>query len=105
MCIRDSGAARTLESLSSAPQTEVWLLPGGDPEAQPERAPLEDVYPGDLVAVRAGERIAVDGVVERGESAVDQSRLTGEPSPADVCSGRDVWALSLIHISKPTRPY
>jgi Cu+-exporting ATPase len=53
------------------------------------------VATGDLVTVRAGERIAVDGTVERGESAVDQSRLTGEPLPAEVGAGCGVWAGSI----------
>ena len=89
------GATRAIESLATAPQTEVWLLPGGDAEAEPERAPLETVRLDDLVAVRAGERIAVDGTVESGESAVDQSRLTGEPLPAEVGPGFGVWAGSI----------
>lgn len=111
------GATRAIEALTTAHQTEVWLVPDGDattpfpvqtvvPEEEtqpgepasqpgPRRVPLENVGPGDLVAVRAGERIAVDGVVERGESAVDQSRLTGEALPAEVGLGGGVWAGSI----------
>lgn len=89
------GATRAIEALAAAPQTDVWLLPEGDVEAEPQRVPLDDVGPDDLVAVRAGERIAVDGTVERGESAVDQSRLTGEPLPAEVVAGSGVWAGSI----------
>jgi len=85
-------STRVIEALSAAPQTDVWLLPEADAEAEPERVPLADVRPGDLVAVRAGERIAVDGTVERGGSAVDQSRLTGEPLAAEVGPGCGVWA-------------
>jgi Cu+-exporting ATPase len=45
--------------------------------------PVEDVQVGDVVVVRPGERIPVDGVVVEGHSAVDESMLTGEPIPAD----------------------
>jgi P-type Cu+ transporter len=45
---------------------------------------------GDRFVVRPGERIATDGVVEDGESAVDQSMLTGEPVPVEVRAGADV---------------
>jgi Cu+-exporting ATPase len=44
--------------------------------------PIEDVVPGDVVAVRPGEKIAVDGEVVSGTSAVDESMVTGEPIPA-----------------------
>jgi P-type Cu+ transporter len=43
--------------------------------------PIEEVEPGDFVVVRPGERIPVDGVVHKGESAVDESMLTGESLP------------------------
>jgi Cu+-exporting ATPase len=45
--------------------------------------PLEEVRVGDLVRVRPGERVPVDGRVVEGESAVDESMLTGEPVPAE----------------------
>jgi Cu+-exporting ATPase len=43
--------------------------------------PVADVVPGDLIAVRPGERIPVDGTVAGGSSWVDESMLTGEPDP------------------------
>jgi len=45
--------------------------------------PVEQVVPGDLVVVRPGERIPVDGVIEQGHSAVDESMLTGESLPVE----------------------
>ena len=52
--------------------------------------PLEQVAVGDLFVVRPGEKIATDGVVIEGRSAVDQSMLTGEPVPVDVDPGAEV---------------
>ncbi|CAG4911050.1 unnamed protein product, partial [Acidithrix sp. C25] len=45
--------------------------------------PIEDVLPGDLVLVRPGEKIPVDGEVVEGHSAVDESMVTGEPIPIE----------------------
>ena len=53
---------------------------------------VEDVRVGDIVVVRPGERIAVDGEVTEGESAVDESLLTGESMPVDKCAGATVFA-------------
>ena len=52
--------------------------------------PVEELEVGDFFVVRPGEKIATDGVVEEGLSAVDQSMLTGEPVPVDVGPGSDV---------------
>ena len=52
--------------------------------------PIEEVVPGDVVVVRPGEKIPVDGVVVEGQSAVDESMLTGEPIPATKRPGDEV---------------
>jgi Cu+-exporting ATPase len=52
--------------------------------------PLEEVRVGDLVRVRPGERVPVDGRVVDGASAVDESMLTGEPIPAEKGPGSEV---------------
>ncbi|MEJ2187401.1 MAG: heavy metal translocating P-type ATPase, partial [Gemmatimonadota bacterium] len=52
--------------------------------------PVEDVVVGDVVLVRPGERIPVDGQVVGGSSAVDESLLTGEPIPVEKSEGDDV---------------
>ena len=54
--------------------------------------PVAEVLPGDIVVVRPGERVAVDGTVRDGESAVDESMLTGESLPVDKCAGASVFA-------------
>jgi Cu+-exporting ATPase len=52
--------------------------------------PLEEVRVGDLVRVRPGERVPVDGRVTEGDSAVDESMLTGEPLPVEKGPGAEV---------------
>ena len=52
--------------------------------------PLEGVRVGDLVRVRPGEKVPVDGRISEGESAVDQSMLTGEPMPISRSVGDEV---------------
>jgi P-type Cu+ transporter len=52
--------------------------------------PMEQVVPADLMLVRPGEKIPTDGEVVEGESAVDQSLLTGESVPVDVGPGSQV---------------
>jgi Cu+-exporting ATPase len=51
---------------------------------------VEEIAPGDLFVVRPGEKIATDGVIEAGLSAVDSSVLTGEPVPVEVRPGDEV---------------
>jgi len=52
--------------------------------------PIEALRPSDRFVVRPGEKIATDGVVEEGDSAIDQSMLTGESVPVDVAPGAEV---------------
>lgn len=56
---------------------------------------VEKLVPGQIVRVRPGDRIPVDGVVEAGSSRVDESTLTGEPLPAAKTVGADVFAGTL----------
>jgi P-type Cu+ transporter len=81
---RRSGAA--LAALLSMGAKDVGVLRGGSEV----RVPVEQLVAGDRFVVRPGEKIATDGVVESGSSAVDTSMLTGEPVPVEVTVGDPV---------------
>jgi Cu+-exporting ATPase len=57
--------------------------------------PVEEVVPGDVVIVRPGERIPVDGRVVEGASAVDESMLTGESLPVEKAPGDEVFGATI----------
>jgi P-type Cu+ transporter len=80
---RTSGAIREL--LHLAPQTAHVVANGGDKDV-----PLDQVKRGDLLRVRPGERVPVDGTVREGASAVDESMVTGEPLPVEKQPGDNV---------------
>jgi Cu+-exporting ATPase len=80
---RSGEAIRTLLELGAK---EARLLRAGEEVL----VPIEELHVGDHFVVRPGEKIATDGVVEEGESAVDQSMLTGEPVPVEVAAGAEV---------------
>jgi Cu+-exporting ATPase len=71
-----SGAIKALLGLS--PKTARRIRDGAD-----EDVPLAAIAPGDRLRVRPGEKVPVDGVVEEGASAVDESMVTGEPIPVE----------------------
>ncbi|NCT92119.1 copper-translocating P-type ATPase [Cellulomonas sp. APG4] len=84
---RAGDALRTLLELGA---TDVAVLREVDGRRVEERRPVETLAVGDLFAVRPGEKVATDGVVVEGTSAVDTSLLTGEPVPVDVAPGSQV---------------
>ena len=57
--------------------------------------PVEEVLPGDVVVVRPGEKVPVDGVIVSGHSAVDESMLTGESLPVEKAEGEPVYGATL----------
>jgi len=77
---RSTAALRALAALAAP---DAALLVGG----VERRVPVADLHVGDRFLVRPGERIATDGVVEDGASAVDTSLLTGESLPVEVGVG------------------
>jgi Cu+-exporting ATPase len=65
------------------------------PQGAEADVPVEQVRVGDIVVVRPGERLPVDGVVVEGRSAVDESMLTGEPLPVDKGPGDEVTGATI----------
>lgn len=60
-----------------------------------QTVPAEDINPGDIILVKPGERIPLDGVVIKGEAALDLSALTGESRPVSVRPGMEVFSGSI----------
>ncbi|MGC2765306.1 MAG: heavy metal translocating P-type ATPase [Candidatus Acidiferrum sp.] len=85
---RTSGAIREL--LHLAPPTATLVSADGDKEV-----PREQVKRRDLLRVRPGDRVPVDGTVKEGGSAVDESMVTGEPLPVEKAVGDKVTAGTL----------
>src|SRR5918995_569612 len=82
---RRAGAA--LKALLELGAKDVAIL---DDDGGEHRVPIEQLEPGDRFVVRPGEKVATDGVVEDGHSAVDMSMLTGESLPVEVGPGAEV---------------
>ncbi len=82
---RRAGAA--LEALLDLGAKDVAIL---DADGNERRAPVEQLVAGERFVVRPGEKVATDGVVESGSSAVDQSLVTGELVPVEVGPGDEV---------------
>ncbi len=82
---RTGAALRAL--LDLAPPVARRMTPGADVE---EEVPLAEVRVGDILRVRPGDRIPVDGVVTDGRSAVDESMISGEPIPIEKDVGSPV---------------
>ncbi|MDG2943838.1 heavy metal translocating P-type ATPase [Exercitatus varius] len=84
-----SAAIKTL--LGLAPKTARRIGSGG----AEEDVPLSHIHIGDLLRVRPGEKVPVDGVVVEGASSVDESMLTGEPLPVRKATGDKVIGATL----------
>ena len=72
--------------LGLAPKTARIIRTNGTEED----IPLDQVHPGDLLRVRPGEKVPVDGVVTEGRSSVDEAMVTGEPIPVEKESGSKI---------------
>jgi Cu+-exporting ATPase len=84
-------ARQAVKDLSSlAPQTARVLKHGEEVDL-----PIDQVAPGDIVIVRPGEQVPVDGEVISGHAFVDQATITGEPIPIEAGPGTRVFAATL----------
>ena len=86
---KTSGAIRAL--LDLAPKTALQVRPGQDDAV----VQIDSLQVGDLLRVRPGEKVPVDGVVMEGHGTVDESMLTGEPMPVAKVPGAAVTAGTL----------
>jgi len=84
-----SRSSEALRALASMGAHDAAVLRGGIGGVE-TRVPISDVVVGDLFVVRPGEKVATDGVVVEGASAIDASLLTGEPMPVEVGPGSSV---------------
>ncbi len=85
---RTGDAVRRLMGL--APRTAVVLMNGGEREIH-----VEEVVPGDVLLVRPGGKVPVDGAIVSGHAAMDESMLTGESLPVDKGPGDSVFAATV----------
>ena len=85
---RTSEAIKKLMGL--APKTAI-IIEGGEEK----EIPIDEVMPGDIILVKPGAKIPVDGTVTEGQSAVDESMLTGESMPVDKKTGDQVYGATI----------
>lgn len=88
---RSQTSAAIKSLLGLAPKTARRIRPDGTEED----VPLTHVHVGDLLRIRPGEKVPVDGTVTEGSSAVDESMLTGEPVPVTKRVGDSVIGATL----------
>ena len=92
----DRARSSMSELMDLSPDTATVRRGTSGEDAEEETVPVDEVAVGDLVVVRPGDRVPVDGVVREGKSAVDESPITGESVPVDVAPGDEVYAGSIV---------
>ncbi|WP_290523829.1 heavy metal translocating P-type ATPase [Alcanivorax sp.] len=90
---KTSAAVKRLLDLGA--KTARVIRDGPNRQREEQDIPVEQVQTGDRLRVRPGEKIAVDGLVQEGESRIDESMLTGEPMPVEKTPGDKVRAGTL----------
>lgn len=87
---KDKTSEAIKKLMGLAPKTAIVIQ--GEQEVE---VPIDEVEPGDVILVRPGEKIPVDGVVIDGHTAIDESMLTGESIPVEKKAGDKVYAGSI----------
>ncbi|NML22153.1 copper-translocating P-type ATPase [Pseudoflavitalea sp. G-6-1-2] len=82
-----SNTSAAIKKLIGMQPKTVWIIQNGEPV----EVPAAQVQPGDIILVRSGEKIPVDGIVEEGESYVDESMISGEPVAVHKTAGAQVF--------------
>jgi len=90
---RTSEAIKKLMGLS--PKTAIIIVNGGSSGTVEKEIPIDEVVLGDIIVVKPGAKIPVDGTVTEGQSAVDESMLTGESMPVDKKPGDSVYGATI----------
>ncbi|MCE4598789.1 MAG: heavy metal translocating P-type ATPase [Desulfurococcales archaeon] len=87
-----AGASRALELLAKSLPTTAHLIRG---DGSIVEVPVSEIKPGDMVLVRPGEKIPVDGIVVEGKSSVNEALVTGESKPVIKMPGDKVIAATI----------
>ncbi|MDR1930865.1 MAG: heavy metal translocating P-type ATPase, partial [Treponema sp.] len=90
---RTSEAIKKLMGL--APKTAIIIENDGSGGTLEKEIPIDEVIPGDIIVVKPGAKIPVDGTVTEGHTAIDESMLTGESMPVDKSAGSEVYAATI----------
>ncbi len=90
-------SGNALRALAERGAKDVSVL---DADGTEHRVGIAELCPGDCFVVRPGEKVATDGVVVSGESAIDRSLVTGESDPVDVRAGDEVTGGTVCHAGR-----
>ena len=83
-----------IKDMLSVGESYVWKQ--SDDENAAKKVPIEEISKGDFILVQTGEKISVDGTIEKGEAIIDQSAITGEYMPVTKKAGEEVFAGTLL---------
>ena len=83
-----------IKDMLSVGENYVWKQ--SDDENTAKKVPIEEISKGDFILVQTGEKISVDGTIEKGEAIIDQSAITGEYMPVTKKTGEEVFAGTLL---------